>query len=168
MPYVSWFLKELPYAGFFVSSFDSKLCGILMNFPLKIFADYMFSNEHINFLITYKFDFRNEELLSYYISFLRYFFCHLSCLVATVYLFMLLAFFFVCARVRACSSCVCVYVNLWLWFSNGMFLGPWRAISGKLNKNTISLLVKTQNVSLSVFCLFLLYCWIQLFFFFMN
>ncbi|XP_034699301.1 protein TRANSPARENT TESTA 9 isoform X4 [Vitis riparia] len=51
---------------------------------------YMFSNEHINYLITYTFDFRNEELLSYYISFLR-------------------------------------------------------AISGKLNKNTISLLVKTQN-----------------------
>ncbi|KAG5559713.1 hypothetical protein RHGRI_009283 [Rhododendron griersonianum] len=52
---------------------------------------YMFSNEHINYLITYSFDFRNEELLSYYISFLR-------------------------------------------------------AISGKLNRNTISLLVKTQNV----------------------
>ncbi|CAK7345674.1 unnamed protein product [Dovyalis caffra] len=52
---------------------------------------YIFSNEHINFLITYTFDFRNEELLSYYISFLR-------------------------------------------------------AISGKLDKNTISLLVKTQNV----------------------
>ncbi|THG10172.1 hypothetical protein TEA_004814 [Camellia sinensis var. sinensis] len=33
---------------------------------------YMFSNEHINYLITYSFDFRNEELLSYYISFLRY------------------------------------------------------------------------------------------------
>ncbi|KAF8400228.1 hypothetical protein HHK36_013525 [Tetracentron sinense] len=51
---------------------------------------YIFSNEHINNLITYSFDFRNEELLSHYISFLR-------------------------------------------------------AISGKLNKNTISLLVKTQN-----------------------
>ncbi|KAJ7979394.1 Protein CLEC16A like [Quillaja saponaria] len=51
---------------------------------------YMFSNEHMNYLITYSFDFRNEELLSYYISFLR-------------------------------------------------------AISGKLNKNTISLLVKTLN-----------------------
>ncbi|CAL0330322.1 unnamed protein product [Lupinus luteus] len=32
---------------------------------------YMFSNEHINYLITHSFDFRNEELLSYYISFLR-------------------------------------------------------------------------------------------------
>ncbi|KAJ8634527.1 hypothetical protein MRB53_008794 [Persea americana] len=51
---------------------------------------YIFSNEHINHLITYSFDFRNEELLSYYISFLR-------------------------------------------------------AISGKLNKNTISLLVKTKD-----------------------
>ncbi|KAH1232134.1 Protein TRANSPARENT TESTA 9 [Glycine max] len=51
---------------------------------------YMFSNEHMNYLITYSFDFHNEELLSYYISFLR-------------------------------------------------------AISGKLNKNTISLLVKTRN-----------------------
>uniref|UniRef100_A0A7N2KW13 FPL domain-containing protein n=1 Tax=Quercus lobata TaxID=97700 RepID=A0A7N2KW13_QUELO len=53
---------------------------------------YMFSNEYMNYLITYSFDFRHEELLSYYISFLR-------------------------------------------------------AISGKLDKNTISLLVKTQNVS---------------------
>ncbi|CAK9169393.1 unnamed protein product [Ilex paraguariensis] len=52
---------------------------------------YMFSNEHINYFITYSFDFRNEELLSFYISFLR-------------------------------------------------------AISGKLNKNTISVLVKTRNV----------------------
>lgn len=32
----------------------------------------MFSNEHINYLITYTFNFRNEELLSYYISFLRF------------------------------------------------------------------------------------------------
>uniref|UniRef100_A0A2P2KZQ1 FPL domain-containing protein n=1 Tax=Rhizophora mucronata TaxID=61149 RepID=A0A2P2KZQ1_RHIMU len=58
----------------------------------------MFSNEHINFLITYAFDFRNEELLSYYISFVR-------------------------------------------------------AISGKLNKNTISLLVKTQNKSFLFHCI---------------
>ncbi|OEL26914.1 Protein CLEC16A-like protein [Dichanthelium oligosanthes] len=32
---------------------------------------YIFSNEHINFLITYPFDFRIDEMLSYYISFLR-------------------------------------------------------------------------------------------------
>ncbi|GLT97385.1 hypothetical protein SLE2022_149520 [Rubroshorea leprosula] len=60
---------------------------------------YMFSNEHVNYLITYTFDFRNEELLSYYISFLR-------------------------------------------------------AISGKLNKNTISLLVKTQNDEIVSFPLY--------------
>ncbi|CAK8564083.1 unnamed protein product [Lathyrus sativus] len=51
---------------------------------------YLFSNQHINYLITYSFDFQNEELLSYYISFLR-------------------------------------------------------AISGKLNRNTVSLLVKIKG-----------------------
>ncbi|MFS7967096.1 hypothetical protein Hanom_Chr09g00781711 [Helianthus anomalus] len=60
---------------------------------------YLFSNEHINFLITYSFDFRNEELLSYYISFLR-------------------------------------------------------AISGKLNKDTISLLVKTEKEDIVAFPLY--------------
>ncbi|KAK3142856.1 hypothetical protein QOZ80_4BG0352680 [Eleusine coracana subsp. coracana] len=60
---------------------------------------YIFSNEHINFLITYPFDFRIEEMLSYYISFLR-------------------------------------------------------AISGKLNKNTISLLVKTKNDEVTSFPLY--------------
>jgi protein CLEC16A len=35
-------------------------------------ANYIFSNEHINFLIAYPFDFRIEEMLSYYISFLRF------------------------------------------------------------------------------------------------
>ncbi|PKU84632.1 hypothetical protein MA16_Dca015491 [Dendrobium catenatum] len=37
---------------------------------------YIFSNEHINFLITYSFDFHNDELLSYYISFLRLVTCY--------------------------------------------------------------------------------------------
>ncbi|XP_071729683.1 protein TRANSPARENT TESTA 9 isoform X2 [Rutidosis leptorrhynchoides] len=61
---------------------------------------YLFSNEHINFLITYSYDFRNEELLlSYYLSFLR-------------------------------------------------------AISGKLNKNTISLLVKTEKDEIVAFPLY--------------
>ncbi|KAL9224281.1 hypothetical protein vseg_000336 [Gypsophila vaccaria] len=60
---------------------------------------YLFSNEHINYLITYSFDFRNEELLSYYISFLR-------------------------------------------------------AISGHLNKGTISLLVQTQDEEVIKFPLY--------------
>uniref|UniRef100_M4D6R4 FPL domain-containing protein n=1 Tax=Brassica campestris TaxID=3711 RepID=M4D6R4_BRACM len=51
---------------------------------------YLFSNEYVNYLITYTFDFQHEELLSYYISFLR-------------------------------------------------------AVSGKLNRHTISLLLKTEN-----------------------
>jgi protein CLEC16A len=32
---------------------------------------YILSSEHINFFITYPFDFRIDEMLSYYISFLR-------------------------------------------------------------------------------------------------
>ncbi|KAJ1270295.1 hypothetical protein BS78_06G043000 [Paspalum vaginatum] len=60
---------------------------------------YIFSNEHINFLISYPFDFQIDEMLSYYISFLR-------------------------------------------------------AISGKLNKNTISLLVKTENDEVTSFPLY--------------
>lgn len=47
------------------------LTGLILFF-IVTFADYMFSNEHMNYLITYSFDFRNEELLSYYISFLRF------------------------------------------------------------------------------------------------
>lgn len=44
----------------------------LIIFFVDFFADYVFSNEHINYLITYSFDFKNEELLSHYISFLRF------------------------------------------------------------------------------------------------
>ncbi|EPS69887.1 hypothetical protein M569_04875, partial [Genlisea aurea] len=62
---------------------------------------YIFSNEHANYLITYSFDFRNEELLSYYISFLR------------------------------------------------------RAIGGKLNRDTISLLLKTENDEIVSFPLYI-------------
>lgn len=60
---------------------------------------YIFSNEHINYLVTYPFDFQNDEMLSYYISFVR-------------------------------------------------------AISVKLNRNTISLLVKTQNEEVVSFPLY--------------
>lgn len=60
---------------------------------------YLLSNEHMNHLISYSFDFRNQDILNYYISFLR-------------------------------------------------------AISGTLNKNTISLLVKTQNDEIVSFPLY--------------
>ncbi|GMJ15608.1 green fluorescent seed 9, TRANSPARENT TESTA 9 [Hibiscus trionum] len=72
---------------------------LIQNLRREYAIYYMFSNEHVNHLITYSFDFRNEELLSYYISFLR-------------------------------------------------------AISGKLNKNTISLLVKTQDEEVVSFPLY--------------
>lgn len=48
------------------------------DFLWKLLADYLFSNEYVNYLITYRFDFQHEELLSYYISFLRYNFLLLS------------------------------------------------------------------------------------------
>lgn len=60
---------------------------------------YLFSNEYINYLITYQFEFENEELVPYYISFLR-------------------------------------------------------TISGKLDRNTISLLVKTQHDAVVSFPLY--------------
>lgn len=103
-------------------------------------ADYLFSNEHINFLITYSFDFRNEELLSYYISFLRFAIFQLI-LVFRTYPFQL----FLASAVDFClfffsvTNCIC-----------------WRAISGKLNKNTISLLVKTEKVNMFVCVYYLL------------
>ncbi|XP_024016405.1 uncharacterized protein LOC18025801 isoform X2 [Eutrema salsugineum] len=61
-----------------------------MSIMIQNLKNYLFSNEYVNYLITYTFDFQHEELLSYYISFLR-------------------------------------------------------AVSGKLNKHTISLLLKTEN-----------------------
>ncbi|KAJ4845753.1 Protein TRANSPARENT TESTA 9 [Turnera subulata] len=72
---------------------------VIQNLKSEHAIYYIFSNEHTNFLITYKFDFRNEELLSYYISFLR-------------------------------------------------------AISGKLDKDTVSLLVKTENEDVVSFPLY--------------
>lgn len=51
---------------------SSDFSGLSDMFLFGNCADYMFSNEHVNYLITYPFDFRNEELLSYYISFLRF------------------------------------------------------------------------------------------------
>lgn len=55
-----------------VSQLDVTMLMGLIIFFIVALADYMFSNEHMNYLITYSFDFRNEELLSYYISFLRF------------------------------------------------------------------------------------------------
>lgn len=98
------------------------ICG-LINQIIMCFADYIFSNEHINYIITYSFDFRNEELLSYYISFLRWVIGSIYHVIYSVYLTFVI-------------NCLCCSI----------LLVSGRAISGKLNKNTISLLVKTEKV----------------------
>lgn len=64
-PYVRWL-----YTCSVALYFEDAL--LISRLSWKKNADYLFSNENINSLITYSFDFRNEELLSYYISFLRF------------------------------------------------------------------------------------------------
>lgn len=39
--------------------------------PPLLLADYLLSNNHINSIIVHKFDFSDEEVLAYYISFLK-------------------------------------------------------------------------------------------------
>ena len=39
-------------------------------FPVD-FADYLLSNNHVNSIIVHKFDFSDEEVMAYYISFLK-------------------------------------------------------------------------------------------------
>lgn len=80
-------------------------CCRLTNFFCWFLADYIFSNEYINYLITYPFDFRNEELLSYYISFLRF--------VLTFKLFYLLNWWLV---VDDCTHTICFLVAVYICF----------------------------------------------------
>ncbi|KAL6585061.1 Protein TRANSPARENT TESTA 9 [Orobanche minor] len=61
-------------AAYFEFFMEKQVKGELVRI-LKItrtVINYLFSNEYVNYLITYtySYDFRNEELLSYYISFL--------------------------------------------------------------------------------------------------
>lgn len=35
------------------------------------FSDYLLSNNHVNLIIVHKFDFSDEEVMAYYISFLK-------------------------------------------------------------------------------------------------
>lgn len=108
-----------------------------------IVADYMFSNEYMNYLITYSFDFRHEELLSYYISFLRF-----------VFLLIKINCWFSLIHIVSLNLLNYLKFFCWIWYFNSMYCCFSRAISGKLDKNTISLLVKTQNVSFLLFLLF--------------
>ena len=43
----------------------------LIHFFFKLFLDYLLSNNHINNIIIHKFDFTDEEIMAYYISFLK-------------------------------------------------------------------------------------------------
>lgn len=36
-----------------------------------LFTDYLLSNNHVNSIIVHKFDFSDEEVMAYYISFLK-------------------------------------------------------------------------------------------------
>ena len=36
-----------------------------------LFSDYLLSNNHVNAIIVHKFDFSDEEVMAYYISFLK-------------------------------------------------------------------------------------------------
>lgn len=105
----------------------------------------MFSNEHMNYLITYSFNFQNEELLSYYISFLRFVFgLFVVLMVIDAYGYHISLQLIFKQYLSDMFGWLCCLIPLY---------GPRRAISGKLDRNTISLLVKTQNVSNDFFFL---------------
>ncbi len=40
-------------------------------FCVHVFSDYLLSNNHVNAIIVHKFDFSDEEVMAYYISFLK-------------------------------------------------------------------------------------------------
>ena len=42
-----------------------------MSFNVIPFLDFLLSNNHVNSIITHPFDFENEEIIAYYISFLK-------------------------------------------------------------------------------------------------
>ena len=44
---------------------------ILVNYNKLISTDYLLSNNHVNSIIVHKFDFSDEEVMAYYISFMK-------------------------------------------------------------------------------------------------
>lgn len=44
---------------------------ILPDFSSPLYLDYLLSNNHVNSIIVHKFDFSDEEIMAYYISFLK-------------------------------------------------------------------------------------------------
>lgn len=47
------------------------LKSAILNSKLLYFSDYLLSNNHVNSIIVHKFDFSDEEVMAYYISFLK-------------------------------------------------------------------------------------------------
>jgi len=45
--------------------------GVLCYILFYLFTDYLLSNNHVNSIIVHKFDFSDEEVMAYYISFLK-------------------------------------------------------------------------------------------------
>ena len=71
--------KNLPY-WWSDDSFSPLLSSPLLSSPLfsspllsspLLFSDYLLSNNHVNSIIVHKFDFSDEEIMAYYISFLK-------------------------------------------------------------------------------------------------
>lgn len=43
----------------------------LLTYVISYFSDYLLSNNYVNSIIVHKFDFSDEEIMAYYISFLK-------------------------------------------------------------------------------------------------
>ena len=57
-----------------ISKFNKTVFKLKYNyliFFLLYFSDYLLSNNHVNSIIVHKFDFSDEEVMAYYISFLK-------------------------------------------------------------------------------------------------
>ena len=72
------FAMKHQYVSFFLYFFNYRcLISLLLWFTYTIFdfliffSDYLLSNNHVNSIIVHKFDFSDEEVMAYYISFLK-------------------------------------------------------------------------------------------------
>ena len=67
--YVHGFPSQTPfYDECNVTRISHETCASIL---IAIVADYLLSNNHVNAIIVHKFDFSDEEVMAYYISFLK-------------------------------------------------------------------------------------------------
>lgn len=59
------------YVIFRIVFTDCMICSIVFTEHSIFVADYLLSNNHVNSIIVHKFDFSDEEVMAYYISFLK-------------------------------------------------------------------------------------------------